>query len=297
MLRGGWSSRSLNNSNETCQAERSSKMRKKWIASESKGNPSVRNFKRDESGAIIEKICPLCNLWLPADRFRVRKDTPSGLRPYCKECDDARTKAIAKAKFVPAPLFKTVSCKVCGVDFYGGRAKRVCVACKIKKRQEDLKRSREQSRAEWWKDREPKNFNRAMHGDDRSKITHKPCPCCKTNLPLSAFREDKTAWIGRSSHCRECLAKKKKEWNMTPKGREARIRNRRRMRKSPSAIRSKRKRAGRAVTELWGKYIAKLLNLKFSSCPPELIDTKRQQVKILRELKTTTKQQNAQESK
>lgn len=79
---------------QTCRINKS-KERKKWKLT---GRPfcspsSWMNFKRDESGKVIEKLCTGCGQWLPSSAFKSRKDTPSGLVCWCMECDKSRRKS------------------------------------------------------------------------------------------------------------------------------------------------------------------------------------------------------------
>ena len=85
---------------ERCRGERSrarwrihSRIRHKKNFIPSKTWSCKINFKRDEEGNVLEKLCTTCKEWKPASEFHKRKDTASGLRSFCKPCEGERAKA------------------------------------------------------------------------------------------------------------------------------------------------------------------------------------------------------------
>jgi predicted nucleic acid-binding Zn ribbon protein len=53
------------------------------------------NFKRDDQGKVLEKLCTTCKKWKEAGEFSKRKDTASGLKSFCKPCERDRTRTQA----------------------------------------------------------------------------------------------------------------------------------------------------------------------------------------------------------
>lgn len=152
---------------QLCQPCRLAKRRARRC---SKGHWHARdNFKRDDRGNVIEKLCTACQSWKPSGEFRPRKDTASGLFSFCKECEAARQSAyrrrfLAQAK--EARPTKLKSCAACGRKFTPKGSQRYC--------SDDCSRSA------------ALQSMRAKFGTIHV-ITHATCRTCQQSKPLADF--------------------------------------------------------------------------------------------------------------
>lgn len=88
--------------------------------------PVVLNFRRDEDVNPIEKRCTICDKWLALSSFNKRKDTASGCKAFCKDCERSRTTAIRASNPKPIPVLRSFKCEVCNNDFQSLRKSKYC---------------------------------------------------------------------------------------------------------------------------------------------------------------------------
>lgn len=138
------------------------------------------NFKCDANGNVIEKICTTCKQWKTSDQFTKRNDTASGLRSFCKPCDNEYHK-----KYEPKPTEpRQIECARCGVGFIAiGRRKYCgdeCAAASLL----DSQRIK----------------NNSIHFLDKAR-----CKQCNETKPLSDFLKKEASSFGRRpTTCRSC---------------------------------------------------------------------------------------------
>ncbi len=125
------------------------------------------------------------------------------------------------------------------------------------------------------------------------------CTKCGKHKFWYELRVDKSGIFGLRPNCKSCFREYRRVWEKTEVGRECKRRERKkakkyeRMKKKPSYItrkcRQRRRRMKRAVVELRDCYIKERLKRVYgipkTSIPTELIELKRAQLSMQRELK------------
>lgn len=189
-----------------CQAEiksgsRCGKCRYRLNPKQSTGRPwgtpcAIDNFKFDANGNRVEKICTTCKEWKPMESFSKRTDTPSGVRPFCKDCEKERGRICAQKHrqkhYQPKQkIEKSETCNHCSKTFQTAtRAKYCGEDCRLafaKKRTDDISRENNSIRF----------------------ATHQTCFECKVEKPLSKYKLPSCGFFKiMPTRCEECRREK-----------------------------------------------------------------------------------------
>ena len=139
------------------------------------------------------------------------------------------------------------------------------------------------------------------------QVTTKVCSKCKVEKLVMLFGKDKSAKDGLTHNCRDCRNKISLEFYKNNKdkvlirSRSYNDTNRIKLASSARAYRNKNmerflycqaKRRKYEVDNLTDAYVAKRLSLKLSKCPQELIELKRINLLITREIRNQQQCQN-----
>ena len=105
------------------------------------------------------------------------------------------------------------------------------------------------------------------------QVTTKVCSKCKVEKLMAFFNKQKSVKDGFSNECRACANISSKAWALA----------------NPEKIKAIKKAWAAKYTDL---YVANLIGLKFYQCPQELIELKRINLQITREIRNQQQCQN-----
>jgi hypothetical protein len=175
---------------EVRERERIALRLKRGSTKESKWkNPEKLHFRRDSLGNVTEKFCTCCETWKPAENYGKRKDTPTGVDPWCKPCVAHKRKEWDKNRKPVATKIAFCENNECGKCFpVVGNSK----FCSDECRRLSARRSQ-----------------RIKNGSVTVSTTAL-CRRCGEIKPLHQFKKRQADFGCKPTACNECQSKNKK---------------------------------------------------------------------------------------